>query len=183
MSQLYVTPALLGVGPGNTSFLAAVQDANNHVAVGMTKFVQTPSGILLPEITDSGGYVQSKTVGSNVLVGTYNVTFAASAAANTTETASVALPTTLQKDALYLVSVNNPTGLGTSVTVTFRNAIGFGGSNVFITVDSVDIASGALQGYLVQGWLLGDGAAQISVTNDVAASASGGTVQFEVTRI
>lgn len=183
MAQLYVTPALLGVGPGNTSFLAAVEDTNNHVAVGMTKFVQTPTGILMPEITDAAGYVQGKTVGSNALVGTYNVTFAASAAANTAETASVPLPSTLQKDALYLVSVNNPTGLGTSVTVTFQNAIGFGGSNVFSTVTSVDVASGAVQSYLVQGWLLGDGAAQISVSNDAAASASGGTVDFEVTRV
>ncbi len=183
MAQLYVNPTLLGVGPSNTSFLAAVQDANNHLAVGMTKFVQTPSGILMPELTDAAGYVQSKTVGSNALIGTYSVTFAASTAANTVETASVALPSTFQKDALYLVSVNNPSGLGTSVTVTFQNAIGFGGANVFSTVTSVDVASGAINSYLVQGWLLGDGDAQISVSNDAAASSTGGTVQFEVIRV
>ncbi|MCL8207184.1 MAG: hypothetical protein K6V97_03800 [Actinomycetia bacterium] len=57
MAQLYATPALLAAGPTNTSFLAAVQDANNHIAVAMTKFTQTPSGILVPEQTDANGYV------------------------------------------------------------------------------------------------------------------------------
>ena len=57
MAQLYVNPTLLGAGPGNTSFLAAVQDANNHLAVGMTKFPQTPGGLLVPELTDTNGVV------------------------------------------------------------------------------------------------------------------------------
>lgn len=183
MAQLFATPNLLQAGPAGNIYIMAVQDANNHVAGAQTKFVQLPDGTLTPEIADEAGYVLSKQIGSNALVGTYSVTFAASAAAGTVETASVPLPSPLQKDALYLVSVNNPTGVGTSVTVTFQNVIGFGGSPVFSAVTSVDVASGVVQSYLVQGWLLGDGAAQISVTNDVAASASGGTVQFEVTRI
>ncbi len=183
MSQLFATPDLLKAGPTGNIYIMAVQDANNHVAGAQTKFVQLPDGTLTPEIADEAGYVLSKQVGSNALVGTYSVTFAASATADTVETVSVPLPTTLQKDALYLVSVNNPSGLGTSVTVTFQNAIGFGGKNVLSTVTSLDVASGAVQSYMVQGWLLGDGFAQISVSNDAATSASGGTVDFEVTRV
>jgi len=57
----------------------------------------------------------------------------------------------------------------------------FGGSSaLYATVTSVTVASGAISAYLVQGWLLGDAAGQISVTNSAAASSSGGTVQVEV---
>ena len=119
--------------------------------------------------------------GHNTVLGTYNLTFAASAAAGTVVTASVPLPGTFQKDALYLVAINNPSGLGTAVTVTFQNGMKFGGSSVvYATVTSVNVASGAVVAYLVQGWLLGDAAAQISCTNSAAASSSGGTVQVEV---
>jgi len=119
--------------------------------------------------------------GHNIVLGTYSLTFAASAAAGTVVTASVPLPGTLQKDALYLVAINNPSGLGTAVTVTFQNGVKFGGSSVvYATVTSVNVASGAVVAYLVQGWLLGDAAAQISCTNSAAASSSGGTVQVEV---
>lgn len=123
-------------------------------------------------------------LGWNQYVGTYSVTFAASAAAGTVETVAVPIPTDVQKDALYLVSVNNPSGLATSVTVVFNNGVLFGGSTtVYSEVTSVDVASGAVKSYLVQGWLLGDADAQLSVSNDAAASSSGGTVQFEVTMI
>ncbi len=123
-------------------------------------------------------------VGWNTNLGHYSVTFAASAAADTVETVSVPLPSPVQKDALYLVSVNNPSGLGTSVTVTFNNGMQFGGSTTsYSEVTSVDVASGAVKSYLIQGWLLGDADAQISASNDAAASSTGGTVDFEVIRI
>ena len=123
-------------------------------------------------------------LGWNKYLGTYSVTFAASAAAATVETVAVSIPTDIQKDALYLVSVNNPTALGTSVTVTFNNGVTFGGgTTTYSEVTSVDVASGAVQSYLVQGWLLGDADAQLSVSNDAAASATGGTIAFEVTMV
>lgn len=123
-------------------------------------------------------------LGWNKNLGTYSVTFAASVAAGTIETVSVPIPSGVQKDALYLVSVNNPTALGTSVTVTFNSGMTFGGDTTeYSEVTSVDVASGAIKSYLVQGWLLGDADAQISVSNDAAASATGGIVEFEVTMV
>lgn len=123
-------------------------------------------------------------LGWNKYIGTYSVTFAASAAAWTVETVAVPIPAQVQKDALYLVSVSNPTALATSVTVAFNNGVLFGGSTTaYSEVTSVDVASGAVKSYLVQGWLLGDASAQISASNDAAASSTGGTVQFEVTMV
>lgn len=130
------------------------------------------SGSLVPQL------------GWNKYLGTYSVAFAANVAAGTVETVAVPIPTDVQKDALYLVSVNNPSALGTSVTVTFNNGVNFGGSTPdYSEVTSVDVASAAIKSYLIQGWLLGDADAQISASNDAAASSSGGTVQFEVTMI
>ncbi len=294
MAQLYVNPTLLGAGPSNTSFIAAVQDANNHVAVGMTKFVQTPSGILVPELTDAAGYVLGKQVGRNATVASGFVSFAASAAGGTAETASVSLPATLQKDALYLVSIMNPAGTpqgltatvqssgsvgsnlvasteywyavsavgpwgetlisatvtategataypialawteqggaasynvykgtstsvdllasnvtsanytddgntatsstappststqgpGTSVTVMFQNAQTFGtASTYYAEVSSTDVADGVVQAYLVQGWLLGDGAGRLQVSLDAVASGQAGNVWYEVAQV
>ena len=123
-------------------------------------------------------------LGWNKYVGTYSVAFAASAAADTVQTVAVPVPTDVQKDALYLISVNNPTALATSVTVTFNNGVKFGGSTTeYSEVTSVDVASGAAKSYLIQGWLLGDADAQISASNDAAASSTGGSVQFEVTMV
>lgn len=294
MAQLYVNPTLLGLGPSQTSFVAAVQDANNHVAVGMTKFVQSPGGLLLPELTDDAGYVLSKQVGRNTAVQAGALAFAASAASGSTQTASISLPSILQKDALYLVSIMNPTGTpqglaatvgtsgsvgsnlaasttyyyavsavgpwgetligstvsategttaypialswtsqggatsynvykgtttsvdllvsdvastsytdsgntatsatappatstqgpGTSVTVTFQNAQTFGTSATYYSdITSIDVADGVTQSYLVQGWLMGDGASQIQVSLDNGASDQAGTVWFEVTQV
>lgn len=181
MAALYATPALLAAGPSNTFYLAAVQDANAHLAVAQTPFYQTPSGLLMPALADENGYPYTKTIGRNHGLGTYSVSFAASAAAGTTETVAVPLPTPPQAAALYLVALNNPSSLDTAVTVTFQNGMLFGGTTpIYATVTSVTVASGAVTAYLIQGWLLGDAAAQISVVTSSAASSSGGTVQIEV---
>lgn len=121
--------------------------------------------------------------GSNATEGNYTLTWAASAASGTAETVSVPLPSPYQGDALYLVSVQNPSALGTSVTLNFQNAINFGAGDQWSTITSVDVVSGATQSYLIQGWLLGDGAAQISGTNDQTASSTGGTVLVQVRKV
>lgn len=67
--------------------------------------------------------------GWNKTLGTYSVTFAASAAANTVETVSVPIPSPVQKDALYLVSLMNPTGTPQGLTATVGTS-GSVGSNL-----------------------------------------------------
>lgn len=293
MAQLFVSPKLLGLGPSNTSYLAAVEDANNHVAVGMTPFYQTTDGILIPAQADSSGYPYTKSVGRNALLHTAALAFGASASSGAQTSTTVSLPSVLQNDALYLVSVMNPTGTpqgltatvassgsvgsslaasttyyyavsavsawgetlicntvsaaegstaypvdlawssqggataykvykgtsstvdylastsstsytdsgntatsstapptsstqgpGTSVTVVLQNAQTFGTSSTYYAdVTSVDVADGVAHSYLVQGWLLGDGASQIQVSLDNAASDQAGDVWCEVTQV
>ncbi len=55
MAQVFVGPDLLKAGPTGNIYLAAVQDANNHLAVAQTKFTQTPNGLLVPEPADANG--------------------------------------------------------------------------------------------------------------------------------
>ncbi len=156
---------------------------NGSTAQSVFQLYQTPMAQWSPRTVGLSGSLVPQ-LGWNKYIGTYSVTFAASAAAATVETVAVPIPADVQKDALYLVSVNNPTALATSVTVTFNNGVKFGGSTTdYSEVTSVDVASGAVKSYLVQGWLLGDAAAQISVSNDAAASSTGGSVQFEVTMV
>lgn len=165
--------------------------ALNHIAVtqsgvwnvGVSGSIPAGSNTIGAVTQGSAPWTVNK-VGHNTVLGTYSVTFAASAAAGTVETVSVPLPSTYQDEALYLVAINNPSGLGTAVTVTFQNGMKFGSTSVlYTTVTSVNVASGAIQAYLIQGWLLGDAAAQINVTNSSAASSSGGTVQIEVVMV
>lgn len=122
--------------------------------------------------------------GKNVLVANASVNFVSNAAANTVETASITIPTLLQKDAVYLISINNPTSLGSAVNVTLNNGMLFATATpIYSKVFNVDVPSGTVQSYVVQGWLLGDSASQISVKNDNVVSANGGTVSFEITAI
>ncbi len=144
-------------------------------------YIATTSGSeTLQGNTTTTTYTQSAALASGAALPSSNTT---GQPANTDQTVSVPLPGVLQSNALYLVSVNNPAGLGTSVTATFQNAVNFGGGDVWSTVTSEDVASGAVKSYLVQGWLLGDAASQISATNDDVASSSGGTVQVQVRKV
>lgn len=118
--------------------------------------------------------------GSNALIGKYTLTWSGSAGAGTTQSTNVTLPAQLQKDALYLVSVQNPSSLGTSVTVTLNNMIDFGAGPIAANVTSVSVPSGTTKSYLVQGWLMGDAAAQIVASNDSSVSSNGGSIYIQV---
>lgn len=161
---------------------SAAFDAVNNL-FGVEEWVQTFGGVWIIKPCDANGYAYMKQAGSNLLIGNYVLTWAANATANTAETVSVPLPAVYQKDALYLVSINNPSALGTAITVTFNNQINFGLGETYVPATSVSITSGQALTLLVQGWLLGDGAAQISGVNNSAASPTGGTVQFQVRAI
>ena len=168
--------------PEDSNFrIGAVRQAPNSNDFFIPSVIFSADGIT-PLCTSSNPAI-TLSIGNNVLLGNYTLTWAASVGGGTVETASLSLPTTFQTEALYLVSVQNPTTLGTSVTLNFQNAINFGSGNQWSTVTSLDVASGATQSYLIQGWLLGDAAAQISATNDSAASASGGTVSVQVRKV
>lgn len=118
---------------------------------------------------------------SNVVIGVYEAAFQGGQGAGTSQVIPVPLPPELQQDALYLVAINNPAALSAGVTVTFSNGILFGGEMpVPCAVSQVTVASGVSQCYLIQGWLLGDASASITVTLNTTASASGGTVQIQV---
>lgn len=110
-------------------------------------------------------------LGSNATEGVY--TFAIPASGTAAVTANVPIPTPTQADALYLVSVLNPSTIAQACTIQFNNAINFGSGIEYCEVTSVSVATGGLNSYLVQGWLMGDGAAQISVTPAAAATAAG----------
>lgn len=129
MAQLFVGPSLLQAGPGSSINLAAVLDSNNHLAIAQTEFTQTPGGLLVPKPADANGYVLGKQVGRNTAVTSGSVSFAASASSGTQQTASVSLPSVLQKDALYLVSLMNPTGTPQGLTATVGTS-GSVGSNL-----------------------------------------------------
>lgn len=119
--------------------------------------------------------------GPNTAIATATLTWAANAAADTEETASIPIPANVDKDSNYAISVLNPSGLGTSVTLKFQNQVKFPNSGLqYSEVTSVDVASDTIGTYTIQGWMLGDGNAQIVGTNDAAASANGGTVEIAI---
>lgn len=125
-------------------------------------------------------------VGRNAIIGIGELTWAANATAGTVQKASVTLPATVNGSGFYLISINNPAGLASSVTLNFQNQVNFGGTVglVYSTITSVDVPTATTnepaQDYLIQGWPMGDAAAQILATNDVTASGTGGTVTFVV---
>ena len=53
MAQLFVPSELAGAGPGSGFYLAAVIDANGHLAIGYTPYWQTAAGILVPAPIDA----------------------------------------------------------------------------------------------------------------------------------
>jgi hypothetical protein len=65
MAQLFVGPKLLAAGPGSAFYLAAVLDANNHLAIAQTPYYQTAAGILVPAPVDSNNNPQVALTGTS----------------------------------------------------------------------------------------------------------------------
>lgn len=135
--------------------------------------------------TKKNGASRIVEVARNSVVGVYSLTWAANAGSGTAETVSVPIPDVLNGKGLYLVSIYNPTGLASSITLSFENQINFGTSVglQYSTLTTLDVASGSVQDEIIQGWPFGDGTPRISATNDQTASASGGTVVVVVRAI
>jgi len=175
---------------GNTIWVS--QDSNGTQVIQFGEFGWDGNDWMPVSVT-SGGVMQvavvsgtsnGQGIGWNQQVAVASGTFAASAAAGSIINVPIPLPQTPQKDALYLVSFMNPSALGTALTATFQNQLNFGGSGThYATVTQITIPSGGTQSYLIQGWPMGDAAAQIQLSNQSAASSTGGTVLIEVTKV
>ncbi len=269
-------------------------DSTGTSVVPTTEYTNA-NGVWIPRPTDKTGYPLNKGAGRNTLLTSGTMTFSAGASSGTQQSVLVSLPAVSQPDALYLVSLMNPTGTpqgltvtvgtsgsvgsnlaasttyyyavsavgpwgetligstasgtegstaypislswnaqggatsyniykgtsasgvdllatgttgtsytdsgntatsstapptssmqgpGTSVTAAFSVAQVFGTTTTYYAeITSVDVADGVTQSYLVQGWLLGDGASQLQVSLDNGASNPAGSVWYEVTMV
>lgn len=123
-------------------------------------------------------------IGNNALVGNFSASFASGAAAGTSVTISVPLPTNPQPNALYGIGIVNPSSLGTAITVTLQNLCQMAdGNNYYMNVlTNYQVNSGQNAFIVVQGFLLGDGASQITVTV-TSATTGAGTVLIQVREV
>ncbi|MGB9660662.1 MAG: hypothetical protein ACPL5F_01420 [Moorellaceae bacterium] len=114
-------------------------------------------------------------IGNNALVGNFQASFTAGAAAGTSVTISVPLPTNPHPEGLYWIAVVNPAALGAAVTVQAKNVCTMADNNSYpVNVGSaLTVSSGSSGSMVVQGFLLGDSASQIQVTLQAAAAAAG----------
>ncbi len=157
----------------------ASSDYQSGISAGTITFV--PTATAQTEIARSQIPVPNS--GNNLDEGIFQISFPANASAGTTQTASVTLPLTPQKDAMSLVSIQVPSAIGTPITVSLQNGINFGSGVEPSTLTSLVVGAGTAQSYLVQGWLLGDGPGTISVVATNGVSATGGTVVIKVIKV
>lgn len=145
MAQLYATPALLPAGPTNTSFLAGVQDANNHLAIAMTKFTQTPSGILVAEPADALGYPYAKAAPSSALY----------AGTVTLSTTAAQLPSQAGSEVLLQSDPSNTVNIGLGATSTSQPIILVPGQSMTLSVANLDLLYAvASSGTPVLNWMV-----------------------------
>lgn len=116
--------------------------------------------------------------GSNELVfdGTY--TFANSASPNTVANSpglNITLPSSLQRNATYLVTITNPSS-ATAITVKIQNKeTNWGGSDLYPELHQYAVQASTPSGrpVMVEGWLLGSGG-RIVISNDTGLGISAG---------
>jgi hypothetical protein len=112
-------------------------------------------------------------IGSNVQIADATAAWANSAAAGTAVNLDVVLPTKLQSDALYEVTVTNPSA-ESDLTVVIKNKETFGGTARYPELTRFGVLKNNPDGksVVVQGWLLGE-AGRLSLSNDTALGLSG----------
>jgi hypothetical protein len=123
-------------------------------------------------------------IGNNLQVGSdLTATWADSAAANTAVNVDVALPTSLQGSAKYLVEIYNPSAV-TALTVIAQNkALSFGGATRYPELTRWSVAASGVKAVIVEGWLL-DAAGRLVLSNDTALGAGQGfTASIRVIKI
>lgn len=115
-------------------------------------------------------------VGSNALIYDGTASWADSAGAGTEVDLDVVLPDSLQGQALYLVTVHNPSAV-TGLSVTVKGKETLGGAAVYSELTSFVVGADSSKQVLVQGWLLGEGG-RLTLSNDTALGATDGFIAY-----
>lgn len=116
--------------------------------------------------------------GSNALVTDTTGVWANSAAANTSTNIDVVLPPSLQGNAMYEITVTNPS-VESDLTIVVKNKETFSGTSRYPELTRFGIPKNSTDGkcVLVQGWMLGE-AGRISISNDTVLGAAGAFVAY-----
>lgn len=144
----------------------------------------SPTGQALLTVSNPG---VMQPAGDNILLLDQQAVFGASAAANTEFTFDINLPSPTHPQGWAYISFVNPSTVS-AMTLTFENkeTYTYSGTNqtLYSVVSTVNVPQNTPNGavYLVQGWLLGDGA-RLSVKNASIADAAGVTCKFRVRKV
>ena len=119
---------------------------------------------------------------NNELVAATTAAWANSALINTAVNVDVALPTVLQPDSLYEITIINPSA-GTAINVSVCNKITISATAYYPELTSFQILASEDRSVLVQGFLLME-AGRLTLSNVTALGAAGGfTALVVVTKV
>ena len=126
----------------------------------------------------AGGAARVAAGGSNELVLDTTATWQNSAAQGTAVNLDITLPSVLQGDALYLITVTNPSTV-TDLTAVVKNKATFGGSAKYPELTRFSVAKNNADGrcVLVQGCVLGE-ASRLTLSNDTVLGGSDGFTAY-----
>jgi hypothetical protein len=120
-------------------------------------------------------------VGSNAKIADTTAVWANSAAANTAVNVDIDLPSPLQGDAKYLITVVNPSAV-TALTIKVKNKETFGTAQ-YPELTTINIPVNTSKAVIVEGWLLGE-ASRLTLSNDtVLGIADGFTANIRVRKV
>ncbi len=114
--------------------------------------------------------IDTKLNGTNTQVYDSTALWANSAAANTVVNKDVALPTPLQRQAMYLITIINPSTV-TALNVKVQTKETISAVDHYADLTSFSVAANGKTSTLVQGWLLG-AAGRLALTNATALGAA-----------
>jgi hypothetical protein len=195
-SEVYIMPILregttsLPLDAQGTSFQGGVDD--NSLIWALRVDPQLSLRVALwgtnnqPLLTPSNPGVISST-GLNQILVDAQVPFAAAAGVNTTSSIDVSMPASIQPNGYAYLAITNPSTVST-MTVVFQNKEIFSASGSPIThyaeVTRQTVPANRPEGvvYIIQGWLLGDGA-RVVIFNNTIIEAGGITVAMKARRI
>lgn len=111
--------------------------------------------------------------GVNKALLTTTVSLANSAAAGTTINVDIPLPSKVLADAKYLIIVTNPS-TETALDIKVKNKVTLGGTPKYpeIATNSVLVNTPGGKGFVVEGFLLGEGG-RLAISNPTAVGLSG----------
>jgi len=126
----------------------------------------------------SGGAARVAAMGSNEQIYDGSASWANSSALNTTINLDITLPNVLQGNALYMVTIINPSTVS-AITAIMRNKGTFGGTARYPELTRFGAPANSVDGrsVLVQGWMLGEGA-RLSLSNDTILGGSDGFTAY-----